>query len=222
MGGLFDKINRIVDTGTESEKINSMDSRAHSRSYHRFFEGYTEVREEKSNGRGHILRRYYTGTYYIRRGGRREVVAAKVFVCIAVLLSAVLYILSSVADNEVNSVWYATAFEAAAVPFLVWALYSACSYAMAPAKMTAHQYRSSSVAVIRSTLFGALTLAAAGFVSLGYIVCHGLLDGWHILWACEYLTGALCLLVANRFEAKQVYEKQASELSGKINGNEIR
>ena len=81
----------------------------HSRSYHDFFEGYSEELVDKKDGKGRRIQRTYVGKYYKRSGSDRAWVLSKVLYVVMFLAAAALYVFALTRRVGCNSVWYCAA-----------------------------------------------------------------------------------------------------------------
>lgn len=221
--GLKDWLEKRTRDERFTEDINAMDSRAHSRAYHRFFAGYTEVKKVKQGGLGYTIDRVYTGQYFERRMGKGRSIALKALYLALYLAAAAAFVMSAVARVEINSVWYIVAPEALSAAALVWAGVGVVNYLIAPMKMTKYEYNSSSRSLIRSSAVSfALLLVTAGAVCL-YLFMKKPADlPETTACAVRCAVGAAAMIALNRIECGVKYEKYASEHSGKINGVEIQ
>lgn len=218
--GIKSWLDKKINDATYTEKINSMDSRNHSRAYHRYFAGYTEVKKPKGDGTGFTIERIYTGTYYRRRMDRTRSTLLKILYVLLVLAAAVMYVMSAVQRTELNSLWYVTALEAVSFALIVWTFIASGNYVIAPEKMTRYEYNSSSKSIQRSSMCAAAGFFLLAFSSAVYIFLH---DEMSEIWfSARFLIGSVCLFAVNRLEYSVDYEKFASEMSGKVNGTEIQ
>jgi hypothetical protein len=159
----------------------------HSKAYHRFFEGYSEITVPEPNGKGYRIQRIYTGNYYRQdlMKGRRILLRV---LYVALFLGAVyLFVSNAILPLASNSTWYVVLTQAASIPFLFWTLIALFSYLPAERDMTINTYRSSSSSLKRATFgsaisLGVLALATLAFMflnpqdrSLGQLLCGGLL-----------------------------------------------
>ena len=218
-----DWLNKKLNSATYTERINAMDSRSHSRSYHRFFAGYTESRRLKEDGKGYTISRVYTGRYYRRTLTKTGVVGYKTLYALLLIAAAGLFCFGALSRVDVNSTWYAAIMEALSIASVVWWGIGTFNYVLSPEKMTVYEYKSSSVSIKKSTVAAAVTLALTALVFAVHIFVLAQTDNRRsVLCAAGFLGGALCALIVNRMECHLKYDKFASEMSGKVNGTEIR
>lgn len=206
---------KVVDFVNKREKRFSkgdgQSAAFHSRSYHRHFEDWAEVQHTDENGRVHI-ERVYVGTYYISALSRQKLTLMKAGYILAWMLALALFIVGAVQQTEINSLWYVTAFEAAATACMFWMLIALINYMTAPGKKTVNDYRSSSLAVRYSSAVagGALILTAASALVWKLIHLHdGSGNHWLIIMLF-ILAGGLCFGM-NRIENRVPYTEILSD-----------
>jgi hypothetical protein len=221
--GLKEKFDKMIDDATYTEKINSMDSRAHSRAYHRYFAGYTETKIVQEDGKT-VIERVYTGTYYKRQLEGKNMLILKLAYLALAIAAAVLFAVNALKRVELNFQWYIALLETMAVVAIFWELIASVNYLISPETMTRYEFKISSCSIKRATAFAAAVLSALCVVSIVFeILTSCASDGEHIAYAARYLVAALCSLTVNILESRLVkYDKFASEMSGKINGVEIQ
>lgn len=190
------------------EKDAKQDKRGtwHSKAYHRFFEGYSEITVPKPNGKGTRIQRIYTGNYYrqdLTKGQRillRGLYVA-IFLCIAYL-----FVSNAVLSLASNSTWYVVLTQAVSIPLLFWILIAFSSYLPAARDMTVADYRSSSLSLQKATLGAAISLGIAALVTLVFMLLNlsnePLLE---LLCAAKYMASGLLALLMNRVEKKVNY-----------------
>jgi archaellum biogenesis protein FlaJ (TadC family) len=178
----------------------------HSKAYHRFFEGYSEITVPEPNGKGYRIQRIYTGNYYRQdlMKSRRTLLR---ILYVALFLGAVyLFVSSAVLPLASNSTWYVVLPQVVSIPFLFWILIAFFYYLPAKRDLTINGYRSSSLALQKATLGAAVSLGIAAFATLVFVQLN--LSGEHsgeLLCAVKYLAGGLLALSMNRIEKKVNY-----------------
>ena len=178
----------------------------HSKAYHRFFEGYSEITVPNPNGKGTSIQRIYTGNYYYQDlpKGQRILVRglyAALFLCIAYLFGS-----SAILPLACNSIWYVVLPQVVSVPFLFWIVIAFISYLPAKQAMTIADYRSSSLALQKATSGAAIGLGGAALAVLVFIFFNLANEPLaELLCAAKYLAGGLLALALNRVEKKVNY-----------------
>jgi hypothetical protein len=192
----------------------------HSKAYHRFFEGYSEITVPEPNGKGYRIQRIYTGNYYRQdlKKGRRILLSV---LYVALFLGAVyLFVSNAILSLASNSTWYVVLTQVASIPFLFWTLIALFSYLPAERDMTINTYRSSSLSLKRATFGSAISLGVLALATLAFMFLN--LSGnpmAEILCAGKYLAGGLLALSMNRLEKKVNYLKIPSQDTPPVGGN---
>jgi archaellum biogenesis protein FlaJ (TadC family) len=178
----------------------------HSKAYHRFFEGYSEITVPNSNGKGYRIQRIYTGNYYrqdLTKGQRimlRGLYVA-LFLCIAYL-----FVSNAVLPLVSNSTWYVVLTQIVSIPFLFWMVIVFISYLPAVGDMTIDGYRNSSPALQKATFGCAASLGIAAVVTLFFVLLNPSVRPMvELACAGKYLAGGLLALSMNRIERKVNY-----------------
>lgn len=178
----------------------------HSKAYHRFFEGYSEISVPNSNGKGNRIQRIYTGNYYRQDLTKSQRILLRVLYVALFLCVAYLFVSSAILPLASNSTWYVVLPQVISIPFLFWIVISFFSYLPAERDMTINGYRSSSLALQKATLISA--------VSLGFSACSMLVFmllnrsdvlSVELICAVKYFVGGLIALSLNRVEKKINY-----------------
>lgn len=138
----------------------------HSRGYHKFFEGYSEYYVTKPNGKPKI-ERIYTGLYYKADMKKSSYTLVKASYLLLYLCLVYLFITGSAAVVTSNFVWYATFPQALFIPVLFYQAIVIVSYVTAKEKMQIHKYKTTSKALIKSSVFGAIY---CGLSAVGVLV----------------------------------------------------
>jgi hypothetical protein len=178
----------------------------HSKAYHRFFEGYSEITVPKPNGKGTRIHRIYTGNYYRQdlTNGQRILLRGLyffIFLCIAYLFGS-----SAMLPLASNSAWYVVLTQVASIPFLFWILIALSSYLQVERDMTIAEYRSSSLFLQKATLGSAISLGIAALVTLVFMLLNLSNEPLpELLCAVKYLAAGLLAFFMNRVEKKINY-----------------
>jgi hypothetical protein len=192
----------------------------HSKAYHRFFEGYSEVSVPKPDGKGYRIQRIYTGDLYRQdlTKGRRFMLRglyAVLFLCIMYL-----FVSAAILPLDSNSTWYVVLPQVASIPFLFWILIIFLSYLPASQDMTVDGYRSSSQALKKATLGSAICLAIAALVSLLFMVLNQPDEPLpEFFCVARYLAGGLLALFMNRLETRVNYVVIPGKKDPPVSGN---
>jgi len=125
-----------------------------NRSYHRYFEGYTEYTPIDEKGRMKIVREY-TGSYYRADLSTPMYALARGGAILLWLASAVCMVTATIGDYPYNYTWYVTAAEALGFPFLVALMIAVFSAALAERRLKIRQYRNTHSATVYIAFIGA-------------------------------------------------------------------
>ena len=139
----------------------------HSKAYHRFFEGYSEVSVPRPNGKGTVIQRIYTGNYYRQDLTNGQRILIRILFAVLFLCIAYLFVSSATLPLASNSTWYVVLTQVVSIPFLFWIVIAFFSYLPAGRDLTIDGYRSSSLALKKATLGAAISL---GMVALATLV----------------------------------------------------
>lgn len=202
MGGKDD-----LRSSLEKENPKIRGGQWHSRSYHRFFEGYSEVTVPKTNGKGYKIQRIYTGDYFRQELTKKQRVLLRLLYLGLYIGAVFLFISSATSPISLNTTWYVVIAQVICVPFLFWlGLVFFFFYLPAHQDMTIHDYRSSSPPLMRSALGASLSLAVAAFAVLVNILINpSQASTAGYLCFFQYLVSGLLLFGINRVEKKVNY-----------------
>jgi hypothetical protein len=216
--GLREKIRNSLQKDEKQGKPGTW----HSKAYHRFFEGYSEIIVPRSNGKGSSIQRVYTRNYYQQNltGAQRLLIRllyAAVFLCIAYLFGS-----SATLPLAINTTWYVVLTQVVSLPFICWIVISLFSYLPAGRDLTIYEYRSSSLSLKKATLSAAISLGLVAVSTLIFILLNpsiGVLA--ELLSALKYLVGGVLALIMNRIESKINYSIIPSKNSPPVEAMEI-
>ena len=183
----------------------------HSKAYHRFFEGYSEITVPKPNGRGYRIERIYTGNYYRQDLTKRRRILIRILYVALFLGAACLFVSSAILPLASNSTWYVALPQAVSLPFLFWIVIAFYFYLPAARDMTIAEYRSSSLHLLKATRGAAACLGVTALTSLIFIVLNPSQEPLHeLLGIVKYLVGGLMILGINQIEKKVNYVQAPS------------
>jgi hypothetical protein len=200
--GLRDQLRSSIEKDGKQSKRDIW----HSKAYHRFFEGYSEITVPKPDGKGYQIHRIYTGNYYrqdLTKGQRillRGLYIA-LFLCIAHLFMS-----NAILPLASNSTWYVVLTQVVSIPFVFWILIALFSYMPAEGDLPINAYRNSSLALQRASLGSAISLGVLALATLAFMVLNP--PGRSLvqfLCAVKYVADGLLALLMNRAERKINY-----------------
>ncbi len=179
---------------------------AHSKAYHRFFEGYTEIKIPNPNGKGYKIQRIYTGDYHSQDLSKVQGLLLRALYVVLFLCSAALFVFSAALPLSSNSTWYVVITQVVSIPFLFWILIAFISYLPAGQNLTIAEFRSSSLALQKATLGAAISLGAAALATLVFLLLNPANEPVSELFcAARYLAAGLLAFSMNRMEKKVNY-----------------
>ena len=161
----------------------------HSNYYHKYFQGYNEIRTVKRNGTIGIERRY-TAPWLQHQLDTKNWVLTKAAYVLGVLLSTILFLLALVQRIPSNTAGIVAAPGMVTVVLVLLMWMSVCAYVTAPRKMTRWQYQSGKKKI---ELFTRLT--AAGILLTAVMKVVYLCIGSSTSWGAE-LPSLLALLAS--------------------------
>ncbi len=176
----------------------------HSKSYHRHFEGYTEVESVNSRGKV-VIERIYTGDYYRLDLPRNKRVLLRLAYALLWLIACALFGFASSRPIGANTTWYLALVQMVTLCSLAIVLFSFISHCTAPREMTIGDWKSSSVNMKRRTGFTALVLALNALLTILYPLLESDYWGMHLLCTSFYVIAGILMVVINRLEAKTPY-----------------
>jgi hypothetical protein len=178
----------------------------HSRAYHRFFEGYSEIAVPNPNGKGTRIQFIYTGNYYRQDLTQRQRILLRMLYVVLFLGVTCLFVSSAILPLTSNSTWYVVLPEAVSVAFLFWILIVFLSYLPAELNMKIADYRSSSLSFIKATTGVTICLGITALATLIFIVLNPSDEPMReLLCSGMYIVGGLITLGMNRIEKKVNY-----------------
>lgn len=185
----------------------------HSNYYHKFFQGYTEIRTVKPNGKIGIERRY-TAPWLQHQLDTKQWVLTKAAYVLGVLISTILFLLALVQRVPTNTAGIVAAPGMLTVILVLLMWMSVCTYVTAPRKMTRWQYQSGKKKI---ELFTRLT---AGGILLTAVMKVVYLCGWaRSSWGAE-IPGLLAL-VASAIPLVLMYLKEYKMQYQEIENNTL-
>ncbi len=194
----------------------------HSHAYHRYFEGYTEVK--RVNEHGHqFIERTYTGKYYEPKLEPFRRLTLRLFYILFFIGGTVLFAFSATRTTPCNSALYVNLFQALSVPMLLWCAYVLVLYIPATGKLTIGEYRGQHKPLIQSSLIAAVSMWLTG---LGALVCFFIhlnaRDFTDLLCAAGFAVSGGLMFLIFIFERNLEYDVTNSDAQVPIDGVEIQ
>ena len=168
--GLKEKI--LVKVNRVDARLEEKSSSWHSGYYHRYFEGWTEIPETTPSGKVRI-KRVYTGEYHKADMSRNGRYIHKMFCCLLVALSVMLYGHAATMELSSNAVWYVVFPEVLALCgciFLVWFLITKLT---SPVLLKLREYREGIRNLKLAALIQSLFLALSAITTILHLLLGG-------------------------------------------------
>jgi len=213
----------LLSGNWKSETGEKGSSAFHSTSYHKYFDGYTEMKVLKSNGKGDKIVRVYTGPYFSQDVTDRQWKRNKLILIMVYMIVVTAFLFFAALDKANNKVWFTELPQAIVLCSFLWMLYAVFHYVAAPRKMTINQYRSSSGRLLHSGRAAMTASWAAAVTQLVYACVPGNADKLcSILCAVIFALGgaAICYLIVH--EGRMIYRHHLSEEQEGTKGMEIK
>lgn len=137
----------------------------HRRAYHRNFQGYTEVKRVRPDGKA-VIERVYTGHYFEPMLSKERRVRLRILYVLLFAGGMGVFGWSATRPAVCNTVLYVGAFQALAVAMALWCLYVLIFYIPAVGKLTVGEYDTLHKPLIRSSAACALCQGAAAVAAL--------------------------------------------------------
>lgn len=195
----------------------------HSRAYHKYFEGYTEVIEcGKKDGKQKI-RRVYTEDYYIQAGSESKWRLRKLLIVLLYFSAVLSFILGAYRKNALNSSKEMAVLEAIVILLLMGVGILVWNYATAPRKMTIGKYHEISEKLLfhSKLAIGGVVVLVIGALAYVFVNRHDiavLSVGTTVLWFAVCMAMLLVLFLCGR---NVVYERIENPLKDKVIGLKI-
>ena len=190
----------------QKDSLQRKDGFWHSKAYHRYFEGYSEISVPSPNGKGTVVQRIYTGDYYRQDLAKPQRILLRALYVVLYLCAVYLFVSNAILPLPSNTTWYVTLAQAVSIPFLFWIAIVLFSYLPAGHNMTINEYRSSSQALKKSTLGATISMGLAALVILIFIFLNQANKPLVELPSMvKYLVGGLSVFLMNRIENKVNY-----------------
>ncbi len=188
------------------------DSIHHSRYYHRFFEGYTEVRtpDPTSRVKPYKIERIYTAPYTVVDMERYMYFVYRLVYSLLLLLALVLYV-SAFTDDRVafntNPRAAASAVMVTAVPLFVFAV-SLIAYWLRPKRMKYYDYRTSTKRLKLWPLISAGGCVLAALLCGVFLLVKGSADAAaELLFIVRLIAAALACTAVFLLERRMPYKQ---------------
>lgn len=183
----------------------------HSRSYHRYFKGYTEVKKRGTDGKVR-LERVYTGLYHIQDLPPKERLLLRAAYVLLLIFALLLFLAGAAQNVGSNRTWYVAAGEAVSVAGIFWIGCALVNYLTAPRRLTDHEYRTTSGSIRRAGLTAACGLFTAFVLTVIYTLTHLETFDTTEIWcaASLLLSSALCALL-REVERRVPYTEEYSD-----------
>ncbi|MBQ3705692.1 MAG: hypothetical protein II888_04485 [Clostridia bacterium] len=166
-----------------------------SQTYNRFFEGYTEVRQQKDHGTS--IQRVYTGTWYEQDLKLFRQILLRLLYLGLWLGSAALLAVGSLMPLPCNRCWYTVAAQAIAIAGFLWMASPMISYLTLYGRMTIGAYKRSAMQLAARSIWasaGMLLTLLVSFIAM-LMTGEGLGGEEAMLLLMDLLASALLFII---------------------------
>lgn len=192
----------------------------HSRSYHKYFEGYSEHYQLDEKGRKKICR-VYTGPLYCPRLSqkRRRALLLARFALFAA--GAALFLIGSFQPAVCNLTFYSAIFQALSVLPVFWTFLGIWAHLSAPGELKIGEYKRSAVRLKKASAVSAVFLLAGATAALlaGFLAAAKF-DACSGLCAALFFLSAAMFFALNRLESGVKYDVTEPPVQKETDGGE--
>ena len=177
-----------------------------------YFQGYSNAKIIKKNGKGHKIVRIYTDNYHVHNITDRQWVYQKLLYTGLILVSVLLYLFTALSRTSGNSAVFVAAFSGLTAFSYIFALVSYITYIFSPRKMTVFLWKKGSSGLKRWCFVSAWSLfcvAAASFIHmLFFSEANFLLE---LLCSLGYGLSGFFTYVIYKIESKTEYYQEHND-----------
>lgn len=178
----------------------------HSRSYHKYFEGYSEYYQLDKNGRKKLCR-VYMGPLYRPLLTKRKHRALLLIRFILFFIGAALFFLGAIQPAVCNITIYSALFQALSVLPVCWTFFGIWSYLSVSGDLKIGEYKRAAVRSKKASLISALFLLAGAVASLlASFLSASQFDARSAFCALLYFLSGSTFFALNRLETSVKYE----------------
>ena len=179
----------------------------HNDHYHRYFRGYTEVRNVKPNGRVSI-ERVYTSPWQVLDVPDHMYWPVKIFYVLLAIIAAVIYIIATAQVTGSNNCFYVAIPGVIAVAGLVLNFAVCLIYFFTKRRMTYYDKRFSSGRLKVCSIIASISLVVTAVAKLVYIILNGAFTFAEIITFFAVLAAAAVIFAENRVENGMSYREE--------------
>lgn len=178
------------------------------RHYHQYFEGYSEYCVDLPNGKKKV-ERIYTGVYYVQELSVHQKILLRISYVLFYVLTAAAFLYPVLQPVPFNTKWFIVLIEAAVIIFMFRLACGLVNYCFGHKRMTAGEYRFSSMKVRSEAFRCGTALAVLAVIAAGYVL--RLQDVKYITCAICFIIGSFWMFLMFFIEGKIEYRKEKSE-----------
>lgn len=205
---------------TEQDSLMSRFRR--NRSYHRYFEGYTEYTQLNEKGTLKIVR-VYTGQYYRDTLSTPMYALARIGAILLWAASAFCMVSATIGNFPYNYTWYVTVAEALGFPALAALMIAVFAAALQERKLKIRQYRTTHVWTVYIAFIGAAIHLLTAINMCINIFITGLQAEPGIWWGpVRMVMACICFLACGLIEKNISYESLENPEKPRPGGIEIQ
>ena len=171
-----------------------------------YFEGYTEAKIPKKNGKGYKIIRIYTGNYHVQNVSDRQWILKKFAYAVLIIAAVFFFLAASLNRNPGNSTVFVALFSGFSAFSLIFASVSCINYICSSRKMTVFMWKKSSGGIKRWCFASACCLfctAVTSFIYMLFFFRDIFFMG--LLYSIVYCLGGLCAFAINKIETMTEY-----------------
>lgn len=185
----------------------------YNRSYHRFFEGFSEFSVPKTGGKETSIERVYSGSYYCQDYPTSKRIQFRLVYLSLYLAIIYFFVSSAIVPTKINSTWYLVLPQAISLAFLSWTFISLINYIFAKKTMVISEYRRSSLSLKKATSFSAFFLGITAISSFGFTLFLMPEDrSISLVISLKFFVASLLTLIMYKMENQVKYSEIPSQI----------
>ncbi len=177
----------------------------HSSSFHKYFEGYSETKVPKQNGKGYKIVRTYTGIYYQHNLNDFRWILLKISYGILFALAALLWAVSGMSRIDSNMESYVAVMVALSAMAFLWLFYKMIFYLASKRNLTAGSYHDC-IEIQRPSILAGIGMLLTTLMKVIFLANHpasfSMKEVYSIL---EALASSACCISIYKIEKTMVY-----------------
>ncbi|MGI6071824.1 MAG: hypothetical protein ACOX75_02245 [Lachnospiraceae bacterium] len=185
-------------------------NRSHSKNYHNYFRGYTEVRNVNEKGR-RTIQRFYTKPWIVSDLKGRNYWLVRLLYALLTSASIFMYVFAMIQDIPANKHWVVAIPGLPAIVCLFLLTVMLVIYITVPRKMTLWDYESSTKRLKQMSIISAAVEGTTSIVIAGFTIVTGLEIRQSLICAGMDMAAAFCAAAIYFVENKVTYHEEPNE-----------